>query len=230
VTEASGEHAGREIAERAKRAHAGAAGRHDRLIGISEAVVLSAVALIAAWSGFSAAKWSTESELKLSGASTTHTKASRAFDRALTYRVGDATTFNAWFGAVISGHPEAAAVAKRRFRPAYRAAFDAWLATKPFTNPDAPPGPQSMPQYKPTGQAQAVRLDAEADSLFAEGEHAAEHSDNYVRTTVILGSVLFLVGISAHFPIRGARIGLLGVSVALLVFAIVLILSLPGPP
>jgi hypothetical protein len=230
VTEGSGEHVGREIAERAKRARADSQSGHDRLIGISEAVVLSAVALIAAWSGYSAAKWSTESELKLSGAATTHTKASRAFDRALTLQVGDATTFNAWFGAITSGNPEAAAVAKKRFRPAYRAAFDAWLATKPFTNPDAPAGPQAMPQYKLTGRAEAVRLDAEADSLFAEGEHAAEHSDNYVRTTVILGSVLFLVGISAHFPIRGARIGLLGVSIALLVFAIVLILSLPGPP
>jgi len=230
VTEGSGEHASRESAERVKRAGADAQSRDDRLIGISEAVVLSVVALLTAWSGYSAARWSTESDLKLSGASTTHTKASRAFDRALTLQVGEATTFNAWFGAFTSGNTHAAAVAAKRFRPEYRAAFDAWLATKPFTNPDAPAGPQAMPQYKPTGQAEAVRLDATADSLFAEGEHAAEHSDEYVRTTLILGSVLFLVGISAHFPVRGARIGLLGVSVALLVFAIVLILNLPTPP
>jgi hypothetical protein len=208
---------------------AGEVASHDRLIGISEAVVLSAVTLIAAWSGYSAARWSTASELKLAEASTIHTEASRAFDRALTLRVGDATTFNAWLGAYTSGSRDAAAVARRRFRPEYRAAFEAWLATKPFANPDAPPGPQSMPQYEPTDAA-AARLDASAESLFAEGEHAAAHSDDYVRTTVILGSVLFLVGISAHFPVRGARIGLLGVSVALLVFAIALILTLPTPP
>ena len=39
-------------------------GRHDRVISISEAILLSVVAIIAAWSGYSAAKWGTESSLQ----------------------------------------------------------------------------------------------------------------------------------------------------------------------
>jgi hypothetical protein len=42
--------------------------------------------------------------------------------------------------------------------------------------------------------------------------------------------VLFLVGISSHFPIRAARFVLIGLGTGLLVFAGILILNLPAPP
>ena len=109
-------------------------------------------------------------------------------------------------------------------------AFRAWLKTKPFTNPNAPKGPQYMPQYHPTGAAAAKVLDAQANAYYAQGQHAGETGDKYIRVTVILASVLFLVGISSHFPSTGIRIGLVTVGAALLIFAAVEILQLPGPP
>ncbi|MFL5935412.1 MAG: hypothetical protein ACJ744_04100 [Gaiellaceae bacterium] len=211
----------------------GAEGRHvhrDRALTVVEAVVLSLVTLLAAWSGYAAAKWSTESRLKLAEASATHTKANRAFQESLTFRVGDATTFNAWFGAYLTGDKDAIRIAEKRFRPDYRAAFDAWMGTRPFTNPNAPPGPQSMPQYKPTGEAESRALDAKADALTSSGEHDGETGDDYVRTTVILASVLFLVGISSHFAIRPVRIGLLIFASVLLVLAAIAVTRLPVPP
>ena len=87
-----------------------------------------------------------------------------------------------------------------------------------------------MPQYVPTGSVQAAAYDRQADAYYSAGEDAANTGDNYVRTTVILASVLFLVGISTQFPVRGGRYGLIGVGAALLVFAVEQILSLPGPP
>ena len=225
---------GKEIAEHAKHsAHSGEQGEGGgggRLIPIAEAVLLSIVTITAAWSGFSAAKWGTESSLKLAKASTTRTKANRYFEEALTYSAEDATTFNAWFTAKVAGDESGMRVAERRFRPPYRVAFVAWLATHPFTNPNAPSGPQSMPEYKPTGQALSQALDAQADAYYAEGEKAARTGDDYVRVTVILASVLFLVGISTQFPIRGVRYGLITVGTLLLLFACEQILSLPGPP
>ena len=221
----------KEIGEHAK--HAGEHGgmdKRDRMISIAEAIILSAVAITAAWSGFSAAKWGTESSLKLAKASATRSEANRQFQQALTYRVGDATTFNAWFGAYISGNKQAARVAEKRFRPEYRVAFNAWMATHPFTNPNAPSGPGYMPQYHPAGANESVALDAQATALYDEGQHAAETGDKYIRTTVILASVLFLVGISSHFPLRGVRIGLITVGVALLLVAVVSIILLPPPP
>lgn len=217
---------GRELPEHAKHASAG----RDRYISITEAGLLAIVTLVAAWSGYSAAKWGTESSLNLAKASATRTQANRAFQEALSVRVLDASTFNTWFGARIAGNEQGARLAIKRFRPEYRVAFEAWLATRPFTNPDAAPSPQTMPQYRPKGAALARRLDAQADDAYARGQDAAETGDRYIRTTVILASVLFLVGISTHFPLRATRLLLIVIGAALLVFAGVLILELPAPP
>ena len=66
--------------------------------------------------------------------------------------------------------------------------------------------------------------------MYAEGQKAAETGDKYIRTTVILASVLFLVGISTQFPLRVVRYGLISVGAVLLLVAVVQILQLPGPP
>jgi hypothetical protein len=219
------EHAAHHVEHAAAGLH-----RHDRLVSITEAVLLAIVALTAAWAGYSAAKWGTESSLKLAKASATRTKANRAFQLAITTRTQDAANFNAWFAAYLAGSRNAERVAEARFRPNYDRAFRAWLATKPFSNPNAPKGPQYMPQYRPLGGDLAPRLDAQADAYYGEGEHAAEIGDKYIRVTVILATVLFIVGISSHFPLRGIRIGLVCLGAALLIFAAVEILQLPGPP
>jgi hypothetical protein len=221
---------GKEIGEHAAHHVSGELHRHDRLVSIAEAVLLAIVALTAAWAGYSAAKWGTESSLKLAKASTTRAKANRGFQLASTTRAQDASNFNAWFSAYLAGNRSAERVAEARFRPNYDLAFRAWLATNPFHNPNAPKGPQYMPQYRPLGGALATQLDAQADAYYAAGEHAAEVGDKYIRVTVILASVLFIVGISSHFPLRGIRIGLVCLGAALLIFAAVEILQLPGPP
>jgi hypothetical protein len=217
-----GEHAAHE-AERGGRS------RRDKRVSIAEAVLLSIVTIVAAWAGYSAAKWGTESSLNLAKASATRVKANRAFQESLTFRVADAVTFNAWYAAHVAGNRNDMRVAHKLFLPHYQVAFDAWLATRPFTNPDAPPGPQAMPRFKAPFADQARALDTEADVFYAKGQRAAETGDQYVRATVILASVLFLVGISTQFPIRRGRYALITIGVVLLLFAGEQILSLPRP-
>jgi len=72
-------------------------------------------------------------------------------------------------------------------------AFNAWRATSPETNPNAPNGPGYVPQYKEPGLAAGRALDAKATAAFARGESQGSTADKYVRTTVLLASVLFLV-------------------------------------
>jgi hypothetical protein len=219
-----------ELAKHAEHAAAGEHRPHDRLISIAEAGLLSIVTVVAAWSGFAAAKWNTESRAKFAQASSLRTQASRAYAQALTFRAFDASSFNAWFAAYLAHDRLGMRVAEGRFRPAYRVAFDAWLATRPFASRTAPPGPQDMPQYVPTGEAQSKVLDARADAAYADGQHAGTNSDDYIRTTVILASVLFLVGLSTQFSYRGVRLGLVGVGTVLLIVAAVSIGQLPAPP
>ena len=47
---------------------------------------------------------------------------------------------------------------------------------------------------------------------------------------MFLASVLFLVGISSHFPSRGARCGLIALSAAVLLVTLVQLAQLPRPP
>jgi hypothetical protein len=218
---------GKEIAEHAKQqAHE----RRERMLSIAEAVLLSLVALLAAWSGYAAAKWSTESRVSLAEASTTRTKAARANLEAMELRNFDSSTFEAWFAAYTAGNEQAMKLAERRFRPQFRIAFDAWRATKPETNLRAPRGPTYMPQYRQPQLRVGERLDAQAEEAFATGASAGKTADDYVRTTVFLAVVLFLVGISAHFPLRSARYGLISLAAVLLVLSLVRLAQLPGLP
>jgi hypothetical protein len=218
---------GKEIAAHASHT---ASERRHRLLSITEAILLSLVALLAAWSGFAAAKWSTESRVSLAEASAKRTLASRAQLEAMSARNFDSSTFNAWFSAYTVGNVKAMELAEHRFRSQFRVAFEAWRATKPETNPNAPPGPTYMPQYRQTGLVRAEELDRQADEAFAEGQSAGGTADDYVRTTVILAVVLFLVGISAHFPVLVARYGLIALGTVLLVVSLIQLASLPGPP
>jgi hypothetical protein len=226
---------GKEIAEHRKREAEAqeakeAKERRDRLISIVEAVVLSLVAVVAAYSGFAAAKWGTESSVSLARASALRTKANRADLEGLVTRTQDSVSFNAWFTAFVAGNVKAERLAIRRLRPGYRPAFYAWLATDPAHNPHSPPGPAYMPQYViPQEQAAAVD-DRQADAAFTRGENAGGTSDKYVRDTVFLATVLFLVGISSHFSLHQARYGLVAIALLLFVFSLIQLAGLPEPP
>ena len=203
---------------------------HGRLISIVEALLLSVVALLAAWSGYSAAKWSSESSLSLAKASVARTRASVAEVQATQIRTLDSVSFNAAETAYAAHDSKLFNLAVKRLRPGYRPAFDAWLATHPLKNPHAPPDPSYMPQYRIPQDGQASAFNAQASAYFNEGQTASGTGDKYVRLTVLLAAVLFLVGIGSRFPLRPARYVLVGVAGVLLVVSVVQLLGLPGPP
>lgn len=210
--------------------HQEPADRHSRIVQICEAALLAIVTLTAAWAGYSAAKWSTESRVDIAKASSLGNVATRDDLAAISLRNFDASTFNAWFIAFTLNSPQKEAIAVRRFRPQFLVAFNAWMATDPLHNPDAPPGPTYMPQYHLPEQAQADALDNESAAKFQAGNQAGLTSDNYVRITVLLAVVLFLVGIGSSFKLKGVRYALITFGSALLVFSVVLIVQQPGPP
>jgi hypothetical protein len=217
-----GERDGEEHEEREKRG--------NRTISIIEASLLAIVAVLAAYSGWAAAKWSTEASLSLARASAARAEANAANLDALNSLNFDVSTFNAWFSAYVADDQSAMAIAAKRFTPNFRRAFEAWLTTNPATNPAAPPGPTYMPQYQQPAKAQAAALNAQATADYARGERAGSTSDNYVRTTVYLATVLFLAGLGGHFGYRAIRYGLATVGTGILIVAVVLLATAPKPP
>jgi hypothetical protein len=206
------------------------ASRHSHMVQIAEALLLSLVTIVAAWSGYAAAKWGTESRFQLAEASTLRNLATRADLSALSTRNFDSSTFNAWYIAFTLDDSQKQAIARRRFRPEFKVAFDAWIALDPFRNPRAPPGPTYMPQYRLADQAKAEALDRRAEAASAAGNHAGVVGDDYIRITVFLAAVLFLVGIGSTFKLPTIRYALITVGSLLLVLATVLLVRQPGLP
>ena len=231
--------AGKKLHEHGERQHEGdavadrlskAEDRHSRIVQICEAVLLALVTITAAWAGYSAARWGTASRVDIARSSTQRNIATRDDLTALSLRNFDASTFNAWFIAFTLNSPQKEAIAIRRFRPQFLVAFNAWMATDPLHNPHAPPGPTYMPQYRLPVQAQANVLDNDANAKFNAGNQAGLTGDNYVRITVFLAAVLFLVGIGSSFKLTGVRYALITFGSVLLILSVLLIIRQPGLP
>jgi len=204
--------------------------RHSQIVQVCEALLLALVTIAAAWAGYSAARWNTASRVEIAASSTLRNLATRSDLEANTLRNFDSSTFNTWFIAYTLNNPQKEAVAIRRFRPPFRVAFDAWIATDPFHNVHAPPGPTYMPQYKLPQAARANAFDNAANAKFNEGNQAGTTGDNYVRITVFLAAVLFLIGIGSSFKLHSVRYALIVFGSALLIVSVVLIAQQPGLP
>ena len=201
--------------------------RWEDITEIFEAIALGLVAVATAWSGYQAAQWDGRQALLYGRSSTVRIEADEQLTLGGQQRLLDVSTFNTWIQAESSGDSELADLYVRRFSPEYRVAFYAWLETNPFENSGAPPGPSFMPEYDNALLEEGAALNARANVLFDEGTEARETSEQYVRLTVLLATVLFLIALSQRFKVRGVRIGLLVVAVALFTYDVVSIAGLP---
>jgi len=199
--------------------------RWERLVEILEACVLAVVAVATAWSGYQAARWDGRQAELYAMASTQRVEADQALTLGGQQRLLDVTTFNTWIQFQKEGRHGLAALYARRFSPEFKVAFDAWIAAHPFSNPDVPPGPSFMPEYVNPQIEQGEALNEQANATFEAGTAARSTADQYIRTTVVLASVLFLLALSQRFRLRQVRIGVLVVAGALMLYGIAAIIS-----
>jgi hypothetical protein len=200
---------------------------HEKLLAVFEAILLSVVTVIVAWSGYAAATWGSHSSLQIAHAEESDTAASlaelEARDRALT----DLIVFESWFQARAAGEDNAAKQIRARFGPDLERAFRTWRTLSEEGR--AGIAPTRLAQYQVSESVRADRLREQTREATEAAREAGRTSDGYVRTTVFLASVLFLVGISGHFQ-RAIRTAMLSLGVVLLVLALYQILQLPGLP
>jgi hypothetical protein len=201
--------------------------RFERRLELGAVLLLALTTLVTAWCGYQAARWSGEQSQHYARASATRVKAAQAATNAGQLRIDDLLYFNEWLDARRSGDERLAEIYRRRFRPEFVPAFDAWLAQKPFSNPDAIPGPLYMPEYRPADVARSAKLDAAADELYQDGTQAKSTDDRYILATVFFAAVLFFAGISLRLDWRPLRVAVLGMACTLLVGGIGFVLTLP---
>jgi len=74
---------------------------------------------------------------------------------------------------------------------------------------------------------ETAKLNEQAASTFEQGNVAREHSDEYVRVTVTLATLLLLTSIGQRFKVHAVRVGLTVVALLLLCVPIYRVLTLP---
>jgi hypothetical protein len=210
-----------------ERAHEHAQGQHEILVEILEVLLLAVVAVATAWSGYQSALWDGQSAKLYGASSRIRIDATQNQTRGGQEQVYDGTTFNFWLQATLTGNEKLAADYEKRFRPEYRPAFRAWLALDPLNNPRAPPWPIYMPQYTNALNDRGAEQNAHASAVFDRAAGARETGDKYVRTTVLLATVLFLIAISQRFGLFKVRIALILVALVLLGLALSSIATYP---
>jgi hypothetical protein len=206
--------------------HGGPHGRAEWL-EIAEAIVLAAVAVLTAWSGYQATRWDARSAAAYAKASSTNAAAQEQHTLAGQDHLYDISTFNAWIAAKSSHDDGLAAMFEKRFRPEYAAAYLAWMKTDPLHNPNAVAGPSFMPEYRSERLERARALSEQARSEYESGVQNRETGDEYVRITVVLATVLLLTALSQRFKIHLARVGLVAVASVMLVVAVYWIATFP---
>jgi hypothetical protein len=190
-------------------------------------VVLSVTAVLTAWSVFEASQWGGEMSIAFSKASSARIEASRHAAEADAARGYDLQTFAVWVQAVAQGDEPLAAFVRQRFSPQFAPAVDAWLATEPLQDADAPPSPFALPTYDPPGAADAADADARAEDWFARGLVLDERSDRYTFLTVLFALVLFFASLSARGRTERLRWTVLAVALLLLVTGTGFLLAFP---
>ena len=174
-------------------------------------LLLAFAAVATAWSGYQATRWNGEQSKASSRTNAIRIDAARAQGLAEAQKEVDVATFIQWVDAYAQGQTDLTDFYFRRFREEFKPAFNAWVATRPLKNPNAPLTPFVMPQYKLASEQEAAELDAEAEVSAAAVRRNIQRASNYVLGVVLFSVALFFAGMSTRLTDSRLRRFALGV-------------------
>jgi len=174
------------------------------------ATLLLAVATVAtAWSGYQSTRWNGEQAKAAGRSNALRVESAKAAGLANTQTEIDVATFTQWVNAYSLEQSELADFYFKRFRKEFRPAVNAWIATRPLKNPDAPATPFAMPQYRLAARVAAERLEAQSAVSAARVLEYIQRASNYVLGVVLFASALFFAGISTKLTTPRLRVAML---------------------
>jgi TRAP-type C4-dicarboxylate transport system permease small subunit len=196
-------------------------------IEVIATVLLALAAVATAWSSYQAARWNGE-QAKASGAvNKTRIEAARAAGLANAQTEVDVATFTQWIDAFARREQELANFYFRRFRTEFKPAVDAWIATRPRQNLDAPLTPFVMPEYRLAARTEAERLDRQAEALSAQVQRDIQRSTNYVLGVLLFAVALFFAALCTKLGAPSLRVAALALGALVFLGAFVWIATSP---
>ena len=199
----------------------------ERRFEVWAAVLMSLATVATAWCAYQSSEWGGEQSFMLGESTRAGRAASLQQSLAMQRRSLDAALFMQWIGAIATDNQRLEDFYRERFRPGMGVAVDAWLATDPVNNPDAPPHPFLMPEYRVDEDSIGAAAAARSDESWRTAREYDERADRYVLLTVVFASVLFFAGISERFDHYGVRTAVLVMGSLLFTSAFAVMLTYP---
>ena len=196
-------------------------------VEVLSTVLLACAAVATAWSSYQATRWNGEQTRASSRTNAIRIEAARAQGLAQFQTQVDVATFTQWVDAYAHEETELADFYFKRFRTEFKPAVEAWLATRPLRNPNAPLTPFAMPQYRLAATAEAERLDAEAEVSSATVRRNIQRASNYVLGVVLFAVSLFFAGMSTKLQTPGLRTSLLVIGCVVFLGTLVWVATFP---
>jgi hypothetical protein len=190
-------------------------------------LLLSLATVGTAWCSFEAAVWGGVSQRTMNLSAIAGRRATGNELQSLQLRLADVLLFSQYINARAGSNESLAQFYADRFRDEAKTAFTAWMATRPFENPNAPPHPFVTNLYQPRLLAEAQVAEAESERLWQQAGEAGRNSRGYVLITVLLASALFCGGTASKFEALWIRRAVLALGLGVFLFAAGRLILLP---
>jgi hypothetical protein len=191
------------------------------------ALLMALATLSTAWCGYESAAWTRQSNRLMNEFNTLERRAGLLTLQGMQQATIQTGMFMQALAAHQSGNETLLNFHVERFPSELRKAYDAWMAQKPFENPNADPHPFVQKLYEMQGMREAADATAKATRSQEEARKAGSVSGQYLANTVLFAAVLFFANASSRFEQRRVRIIAFAFAVAVFVFAVVRTLMLP---
>ena len=191
------------------------------------ALLMALATLSTAWCSYQSAAWTRKSNRLMNEFNALERKAGLLSIQGIQQATIHTTMFMQMLAAQQGGNEQLANFYIERFPPDVRKAYDAWLAQKPFENPNAAPHPFVPKLYEVPGTREAAEANAKAANSLQEARNAGTVSGQYLANTVLFAAVLFFASASGKFEQRRVRVLAFAFAVAVFAFAVIRTTMLP---
>src|SRR5215471_5568989 len=191
------------------------------------ALLMALATLSTAWCSFESAAWTRKSNRLMNEFNALERRAGLLTIQGMQQTTIHTGMFMQALAAREAGNDKLVNFYVERFPPELRKAYDAWMAQKPFENPNADPHPFVSKLYMTPGTREAAEATAKAAINQKEAGVAGSISGQYLANTVLFAAVLFFANAASRFKQRRVRVLAFAFAVAVFLFAVVRTAMLP---
>jgi hypothetical protein len=191
------------------------------------ALLMALATLSTAWCSYQSAAWTRKSNRLMNEFNSLERRAGLQTMQGMQQATIHTAMFMQLLAAQQAGNEKLVKFYVERFPPDVRKAYDAWLAERPFENPNADPHPFVPKLYEVRGTREAAEASAKAASSLQQARNAGSVSGQYLANTVLFATVLFFASASGKFEQRRVRVVAFAFAAAVFAFAVIRTMMLP---